>query len=117
MSIQSIDSGPESWTWMRASRAETPEMYESGSATTVYPTCKAPGSAADACAAGRDARDGAFRDATVATIGFGAAAAGAVATTAVLLWPRPRARATTGAVTVTPLVGPLGGGAVVRAAF
>jgi hypothetical protein len=78
---------------------------------TVQATCRT----ADACAAGRDLRDGAYRAATISTIGFGVAAGGAVVTVVALLWPRSKPAAS--ALQVTPLVGPSGGGAVVRATF
>ncbi|MFT3770220.1 MAG: hypothetical protein QM820_32730 [Minicystis sp.] len=84
---------------------------------TLHDTCKLPGAAPGACAAGRDARDAAYRAGTISTVGFGVAAAGAGVAAALLLWPRDKATPARAGLSVTPLVGTDGGGALVRGRF
>ncbi len=87
--------------------------------STIYDTCKAPGAPAGACAKGADARSSAFSAATASTVGFSVAAVGLAASAVLLLVPRakaPEAAAKVG-LSVTPLAGAQGGGALVRGQF
>ncbi len=83
-----------------------------------FDTCKAPGAAPNACDAGREARDSAFRSATISTIGFAAGVTGIAVGVALHVWPPPRApRSTARAFSVTPVVGSSGGAALAQGVF
>ncbi|MEP7127172.1 MAG: hypothetical protein ABJE95_39930 [Byssovorax sp.] len=84
--------------------------------TTLHETCKT----AASCAAGADARSGAFTSATVSTVGFGFGIAGLAAGALLLLLPSSKSSppaAGAASMRVTPLAGAAGGGALVSGSF
>jgi hypothetical protein len=82
-----------------------------------FDTCQASGLASSACASGRDARANAFQMATLSTAGFGVGVAGLAAGATLLLWPARGAASASGRVSVGPVVGANGGGALAQGAF
>lgn len=93
-------------------------MDRNSASKSLEEICVAESGPRGACAAGKDARNGAYRAATVSTIGFIAGGVGVGVAVALLAWPSKRAAAPKlGGIDVTPLVGVDGGGASVRGSF
>ena len=85
---------------------------------TLQDLCASPGAPQGSCAAGQDARQSAFRGATISTVGFVAGGVGIGVAAALLLWPTGRAPAAKqGGLDLTPLLGTDGAGASLRGSF
>lgn len=93
-------------------------MDRNAASKSLQDLCGNPNAPRGACAAGKDAREGAFRAATFSTVGFIAGGVSVGVAIALLAWPKGRAAAPKqGGLDVTPLVGTDGGGASVRGTF